>query len=167
MAFVPSLLVAVVLCWKGRIWIRALPAMLLGGGIIVATTGVWMMFPVGSITTIKVVVAVHAAAARAVARARAGEGPTLIECKTYRHRRHTERRTQQDDRPPDEVAAWVERDPIERLVKSLRQQQGQLSEEEWQAMDAEILARIEAAVAFAEASPVPAPESALEDVFAD
>ena len=113
------------------------------------------------------VLAVHAAAARAVARARAGDGPTLIECKTYRHRRHTERATQQDDRPADEVAAWIERDPIERLVRSLRQQQGQLSEEEWQAMDAEILARIEAAVAFAEASPVPAPESALEDVFAD
>ena len=107
------------------------------------------------------VVAVHAAAARAVARARAGE------CKTYRHRRHTERPTQQDDRPADEVAAWIERDPIERLVNSLRQQQGQLSEDEWRAMDAEILARIEAAVAFAEASPVPAPESALEDVFAD
>ena len=113
------------------------------------------------------VLAVHAAAARAVARARAGEGPTLIECKTYRHRRHTERLTQQDDRPAGEVAAWIERDPIERLVNSLRQQQGQLSEDEWRAMDAEILARIEAAVAFAEASPVPAPESALEDVFAD
>jgi len=113
------------------------------------------------------VLAVHAAAADAVARARTGAGPTLVECKTYRHRRHTERPTQQDDRPAAEIAAWLERDPIERLARSLRQQQGQLSEEEWQAMDAEILRVIEAAAVFAEASPVPAPDAALEDVFAD
>ena len=113
------------------------------------------------------VLAVHEAAATAVARARAGDGPTLIECKTYRHRRHTERPTQQDDRPADEVAAWLGRDPIERLAGSLRAQQGQLDDAEWEAMDAEILRTVEAAVAFAEASPVPAPEAALDDVYAD
>jgi pyruvate dehydrogenase E1 component alpha subunit len=113
------------------------------------------------------VLAVYEAASAAVARARAGGGPTLIECKTYRHRRHTERPTQQDDRPADEVAAWLGRDPIERLAGSLRAQQGQLDDAEWEAMDAEILRTIEAAVAFAEASPVPAPEAALDDVYAD
>jgi pyruvate dehydrogenase E1 component alpha subunit len=112
------------------------------------------------------VLAVHAAAAQAVARARAGEGPTLLECKTYRHRRHTERPDQPDDRPTDEVERWIARDPIERLAAQLRGQQGQLSDDEWQSMDAEIRAAIGAAVAFAEASPVPRPESALDDVFA-
>jgi len=113
------------------------------------------------------VLAVHEAAAAAVARARAGDGPSLIECKTYRHRRHTERPTQPDDRPAEEIAAWMARDPIARLSASLRQQQGQLSDEEWQAMDEEGLRAIDAAVTFAQASPVPAPEAALEDVFAD
>ncbi len=113
------------------------------------------------------VIAVHEAAAAAVARARAGQGPTLIECKTYRLRRHTERPTQADRRPAAEIEAWRARDPIPRLVAHLQAQQGQLSEQEWQAMDAEILAEVEAAVAFAEASPFPEPEAALEDVFAD
>jgi len=113
------------------------------------------------------VLAVHEAAAAAVARARAGDGPSLIECKTYRHRRHTERPTQPDDRPAEEIAAWMARDPIARLSASLREQQGQLSDEEWQAMDEEVLRAIDAAVTFAQASPVPAPEAALEDVFAD
>lgn len=113
------------------------------------------------------VLAVHDAASTAVARARAGDGPTLIECKTYRHRRHTERPDQPDDRPADELAAWLRQDPIERLVTRLREQQGQLGDEEWDAMDREILRQIDAAVAFAEASPVPPPEAALQDVFAD
>ncbi len=110
--------------------------------------------------------AVHAAAAEAVARARAGEGPSLIECKTYRWRLHTERPGQVDYRPEAEIAVWRERDPIKRLAEHLQQQQGQLTEEEWQAMDREILAAVQAAVEFAEASPFPAPEAALEDVFA-
>ena len=113
------------------------------------------------------VLAVHEAASTAIARARAGDGPSLIECKTYRHRRHTERPDQPDDRPADELEAWLRRDPIERLVARLRAQQGQLGDEEWEAMDREILRAIDVAVAFAEASPVPCPEAALEDVFAD
>lgn len=115
------------------------------------------------------VLAVHRAAQDAIARARAGEGPSLIECKTYRHRRHTERADQPDDRPPEEVAAWMaeDKDPITRLVHYLKAHQGQFSEEEWQAMDREILARIDKAVAFAKASPFPKNEAALDDIFAD
>ena len=111
------------------------------------------------------VLAVHAATIEAVARARAGEGPTLMECKTYRHCRHTERVNQQDDRPPEEIAHWMKRDPIDRLIRELRDQQGQLSEDEWQAMDREVLARIERAVEFAQASPLPALEDVEADVF--
>jgi pyruvate dehydrogenase E1 component alpha subunit len=112
--------------------------------------------------------AVHEAASKAVARARAGEGPTLIECKTYRHRPHTERKGQPDHRPREEVALWMSdaRDPIARLVAHLKRQQGQLTDDEWKEMDSEILARIERAVAFARASPFPRPEAATEDVFA-
>jgi pyruvate dehydrogenase E1 component alpha subunit len=113
------------------------------------------------------VLAVYEAAREAVARARAGEGPTLLECKTYRWRAHTERKGQPDYRPKEEIEAWKKEDPIARLIKHLKAQQGQLSEEEWQQMDKEILAAIEKSVAFAEASPFPAPEKALEDVFAD
>jgi pyruvate dehydrogenase E1 component alpha subunit len=113
------------------------------------------------------VLAVYEAAREAVARARAGEGPTLLECKTYRWRAHTERKGQPDYRPKEEIEAWKKEDPIARLIKHLKAQQGQLSEEEWQKMDKEILAAIEKSVAFAEASPFPAPEKALEDVFAD
>jgi TPP-dependent pyruvate/acetoin dehydrogenase alpha subunit len=112
--------------------------------------------------------AVHEAASKAVARARAGEGPTLIECKTYRHRAHTERKGQTDYRPREEVALWMSdaRDPIARLVAHLKRQQGQLTDDEWKEMDSEIRARIERAVAFARASPFPQPEAATEDVFA-
>jgi TPP-dependent pyruvate/acetoin dehydrogenase alpha subunit len=112
------------------------------------------------------VLAVHAVASTAVARARAGQGPTLIECKTYRHRRHTERAGQPDLRPPEEIAAWMKKDPIDQLVNLLKSQQGQLSDEEWLQMDAEVMASIERSVDFAKASPFPSLDAALEDVYA-
>jgi TPP-dependent pyruvate/acetoin dehydrogenase alpha subunit len=112
------------------------------------------------------VLAVYKVASEAVARARAGEGPTLIECKTYRHRRHTERAAQPDLRPPEEVAEWMRKDPIDRLVNLLKSQQGQLSDEEWLQMDAEVMASIERSVEFARASPFPSRDAALEDVYA-
>lgn len=112
------------------------------------------------------VVAVYRAAAEAVERARAGEGPTLIECKTYRWGAHTERPNQPDLRPAEEIAAWKAKDPIKRLVEHLQSQQGQLSEEEWAEMDREIQQTIEDSVAFAKASPFPSLESSLDDVFA-
>jgi len=109
--------------------------------------------------------AVYDAATTAVARARAGDGPTLIECKTYRWGRHTERPSQAEPRPATEVEEWRTRDPIPRLVEALKAQQGQLTDEEWEEMDREILARISSAVAYAKASAFPKPEAALDDVF--
>lgn len=113
--------------------------------------------------------AVHGAATEAIARARAGDGPTLIEAKTYRHRRHTERVDQPDVRPAEEIAAWMQadKDPIPRLIAHLQAQQGQLSDAELADMEAAVAADIRAAVEFAEASPFPALDSALEDVFAE
>jgi TPP-dependent pyruvate/acetoin dehydrogenase alpha subunit len=109
--------------------------------------------------------AVNQAAYRAVQRARAGEGPTLIECKTYRWRAHTERKTQPDPRDRAEIEEWKRKDPIAQLARQLEEQQ-QLRAAEWQAMKVEVQGEIEAAVAFAERSPFPAPEQAVEDVFA-
>ncbi len=109
--------------------------------------------------------AVNRAAYHAVQRARQGEGPTLIECKTYRWRAHTERKTQPDPREKPEIEAWKKKDPIVLLMGQLEKQQ-QLSAADWQAMQAEVQREIDAAVAFAEESPFPTPEHAAEDVFA-
>ena len=113
------------------------------------------------------VLAVHQAAAQAIQRARAGDGPSLIECKTYRHRRHTERHNQPDSRTPEEIAFWQSKDPIDRLRQHLQAQTDQFSDADWQHMDQQILAEIEAAVSFAKASPFPKLDAALQDVFAE
>jgi TPP-dependent pyruvate/acetoin dehydrogenase alpha subunit len=109
--------------------------------------------------------AVYQAANRAVDRARSGGGPSLIECKTYRWRAHTERRGQPDPRDPAEVEAWKAKDAIAQLARQL-EAQGDLGPAGFEAIDREVMAAIEAAVAFAEASPFPDPERATDDVFA-
>jgi acetoin:2,6-dichlorophenolindophenol oxidoreductase subunit alpha len=109
--------------------------------------------------------AVYQAAARAVARARAGDGPTLIECKTYRWRSHTERIGQPDFRTPEEIESWKAKDPIARLSGQLVAQ-GSMTEDDLRAVDDEVQASIAASVAFAEASPFPTPEQALDDMYA-
>ena len=110
--------------------------------------------------------AVHQAANQAIERARRGDGPSLIEAKTYRHRRHTERPDQPDSRSPQEIKSWEEKDPIDRL-KTHMISEGHLTEADWQALDKAVLGDIEAAVAFAKASPFPKLDAALDDVFAD
>jgi acetoin:2,6-dichlorophenolindophenol oxidoreductase subunit alpha len=111
------------------------------------------------------IVAVHQAAIRAVDRARSGGGPTLIECKTYRQRAHTERKGQPDPRDKAEVATWTQKDPIALLGRQMRDQ-GDLDDAGLQTIEREVMAALEAAVAFAEASPFPLPEQATDDVFA-
>jgi TPP-dependent pyruvate/acetoin dehydrogenase alpha subunit len=89
----------------------------------------------------------------------------LIECKTYRWRAHTERKGQPDPRDAAERDAWMRRDPIALLDRRLRDQ-GELDDAGLQAIEREIMGALEAAVAFAEASPFPLPEQATDDVFA-
>jgi TPP-dependent pyruvate/acetoin dehydrogenase alpha subunit len=108
--------------------------------------------------------AVHQAATRAVDRARSGGGPTLIECKTYRWRAHTERRGQPDPRDQVEIEAWKRKDPIARLARQLRDQ-GDFNDAELETMERDVMATVETAVAFADASPFPTPEQATDDVF--
>jgi acetoin:2,6-dichlorophenolindophenol oxidoreductase subunit alpha len=112
------------------------------------------------------VLAVYEVAEAAVKRARAGQGPTLIECKTYRWRAHTEIKGTPDRRPPEEIEEWKQKDPIARLATRL-QAQGHLTEAAWKKMDEEILQTIEDAVTFAKESPFPGLDTALEDVFAE
>ena len=119
----------------------------------------------GSVVDGNDVFAVHQAASTAVARARSGDGPTLIECKTYRQRAHTERAGQPDPRDRAEIAAWMRQDPIARL-ESLLRDQDELDDAGLRTMEGEIMTAIDAAVAFAEASPFPLPEQATDDVFA-
>jgi pyruvate dehydrogenase E1 component alpha subunit len=109
--------------------------------------------------------AVYQAANAAVERARSGGGPSLIECKTYRWRAHTERRGQPDPRDAAEREAWQRRDPIALLVRQLREQ-GELDDTRLQTIERDIMAALDDAAAFAEASPFPLPEQATEDVFA-
>jgi acetoin:2,6-dichlorophenolindophenol oxidoreductase subunit alpha len=110
------------------------------------------------------VFAVHQAASAAIDRARSGGGPTLIECKTYRWRAHTERKGQPDPRDATEIEAWRRKDPIALLERQLRDQD-ELDDAGLQAIERDIIGAIEAAVAFAEASPFPLAEQATDDVF--
>jgi TPP-dependent pyruvate/acetoin dehydrogenase alpha subunit len=111
------------------------------------------------------VFAVYQAAHTAAERARHGGGPTLIECKTYRWRSHTERRGLPDPRDKAEVDAWQRRDPIGLLEQRLIEQ-GELDGAGLKAIEAEVMRDLEAAIAFAEASPLPLAEQATDDVFA-
>ena len=109
--------------------------------------------------------AVYEAASEAVARARAGKGPTLLECKTYRQRGHFE-----GDpaiyKPKEEQAAWMEKDPMPRFAKFLVDN-GVCTEEEVKAMDDQVAKEIEDSIAFADAQPIPSLESAVVDVYSD
>ncbi len=110
------------------------------------------------------VLAVHAAAGEAVAAARGGAGPTLLECKTYRfggHSRGDARRYRTDE----EERRWRERDPVLRLGDWLVQARG-IVRAALQQIDEEVAAEIERAVERARSSAEPRPEQALEGVYA-
>lgn len=110
------------------------------------------------------VLRVRQATLAAVARARQGEGPSLIENKTYRIKGHFEGDPQRY-RTEKEVEDWQNRkDPIRRFAAFLTKQNVLTSELDQQIQD-EAAARLKEAVAFAENSPFPEPEEALEDLF--
>ena len=110
------------------------------------------------------VLAVYEAVGEAVARARKGEGPTLIECKTYRWRGHFEG-DMQTYKPKEEVEEWMKKDPIPRFRRKLVET-GVLTEKEADEIDQAMLEEMDEAVKFAKESPFPAPEETLEDVYA-
>jgi len=110
------------------------------------------------------VLEVYKSMCEAVEKARSGEGPTLIECKTYRQKGHS-RVDPAKYRPKEEVQEWLSKDPVKFFKKKLI--------EEYSFTDAELgdvekraLNTIEEAVKFASESPYPLPEEALESVYA-
>ena len=107
--------------------------------------------------------AVRAVALDAVAAARAGRGPTLIEAKSYRISPHSAA-TPSDNRSPAELDRWRANDPIVRLTKVLEQLG--LTDEDQAKMLAGVEEEIDDAVSFATASPVPTAGEELEDVYA-
>jgi 2-oxoisovalerate dehydrogenase E1 component len=110
------------------------------------------------------VLAVAAAAEEAVRRARAGEGPTLIECKTYRTRPHAEGMGDYAYRTREEVEAWRAKCPIQALRKRLID--GKVAKEsELAAIEKEVGERTSAALKTAEADPWPAEATATLHVF--
>ncbi len=102
------------------------------------------------------VLAVHEAAADAVRRARAGEGPTLLECQTYRHYGHS-RSDPATYRPAEEVERWLARDPLDIARGSLLE--GGMSEEDLDAEAEQIRVAVREAVESARAAPFPDPEA--------
>ena len=112
------------------------------------------------------VLATYAAADKAVARARAGDGPTLIECKTYRWRGHHEGDPNQGERyrTKEEISEWMEKCPIQRFSRKLLKEKV-TTRKELEAIDLEINAAIDAAVEFAAQSDFPDPDEMYEDVY--
>ena len=111
-------------------------------------------------------VAVHEAAEVAIARAREGAGPTMLECKTYRFYDHVGVRGMGlNYRTDEEVVEWQQRDPIN-LYEARLAELEVLSPEAAAAIHEEVTAEVRAAVEFAESSPFPDPDTLLEDVYA-
>jgi pyruvate dehydrogenase E1 component alpha subunit len=111
--------------------------------------------------------AVFQVASEAVERARTDGGPTLIELKTYRYTGHAiSNPICAIGRPDEEIEAWKLRDPIVGFETFLLEA-GRLSREELQSLRAAAVARVDAAVEFAESSPLPSPETALENVYTE
>jgi len=107
---------------------------------------------------------VYKATLEALERARAGEGPTLLEAITYRYLGHSKSDANLY-RTREEIQTWRKQDPIQRFAAVL-EGEGVLQENEWQRLDEEAKQRIEEAFEKASKEPDPEPESALEDVYA-
>ena len=110
------------------------------------------------------VIAVYEAASEAVARARRGDGPSIVECKTWRHRGHFEGDPGKY-KDPEEQKAWLAKDPIPRIEVKLIEL-GMTTQADIDAMRAKVDEETEAAIKFAEDSPEPGDDELLTDVWA-
>jgi acetoin:2,6-dichlorophenolindophenol oxidoreductase subunit alpha len=109
---------------------------------------------------------VYQATAKAVKRARAGEGPSLLECKTYRWRGHHEGDPNQGARyrTKEEIESWKKKCPLDRLSQQLLKSKA-ATKKKIKAIDAEVTAAIDEAVAFAKDSPFPSTDELYDDVY--
>lgn len=110
------------------------------------------------------VLAVYVALRDAAARARAGEGPTFLECVTYRMGAHSSSDDPSRYRSSEEVALWATRDPVDRFRRYLARR-GLVTEASDEALLAELTAEISAAIAEAERHPNAAREQIFDDVY--
>jgi pyruvate dehydrogenase E1 component alpha subunit len=107
--------------------------------------------------------AVYEVVKQAVERARAGQGPTLVEAKTYRYKGHS-RTDPAAYRPAGELEQWQARDPIVILAERMKQA-GQLTDGQLAQMQQQAQEAVQEATTWALAQPYPAPEAALEDIW--
>jgi 2-oxoisovalerate dehydrogenase E1 component alpha subunit len=112
------------------------------------------------------VLAVYEVVKEAVERARKGEGPTLIEAKTYRMTAHSSDDDDRRYREREEIEDWRQKDPILRFERYLMEN-GIMSEEKKEEIEAEIKAEVAEASEYAEEAPFADPEEALERVYAE
>lgn len=109
--------------------------------------------------------AVHEAVTRAAARARKGDGPTLLEFRTYRYKGHS-MSDPAKYRTKGEVEEYKQRDPVE-VVKATLVDNGWATDKELEVLDAKILSIVEESVKFAEESSYPDPSEAFTDVYVE
>jgi pyruvate dehydrogenase E1 component alpha subunit len=109
------------------------------------------------------VIAVYEAAAEAISRARQGKGPSLVECKTYRHRGHFEG-DPCDYRNNEELEEWKEKDPIPRLEQKLLEME-LLADSKIEEIKSTLQKELAGAEQFAEKSPFPDVSELTEDVY--
>ena len=112
------------------------------------------------------VVAIYEAAEAAVAKARSGGGASLIECRTYRTRVHAEGMGESGYRSQEEIDRWKARDPIAAFARRVVEA-GDLTDADLQAVDDQITAEIQDAVAFATDSPWPDPATVADHIYGE
>jgi len=149
---------------QNNLWAESVPATLQAGITDFADRAKAYGFP-GVTIDGNDIVAVHKTAAEAIAKARAGEGPTLIECKTYRWYGHSEI-DPADYRGHEELEDWKKRDPVPRAEKLLTDL-GILSTEKREALVDQINQEIDAAIAAVDKAPYAQPEEAYNDVYSE
>jgi pyruvate dehydrogenase E1 component alpha subunit len=108
---------------------------------------------------------VYRCASEAVKRARRGEGPTLLECKTYRLKGHS-RFDAATYRPKEEVEEWIKKDAVKRMRDRLLEDRI-AKEDELKKIEDEVKSRIEEAANYAKSAPQPDPNTVSEGVYAD
>ncbi len=113
------------------------------------------------------VLTVYDAVRTAVDRARAGQGPSFVEVVTYRFNEHSEGlRLAVDYRDAEQKAAWLQRDPI-KLFRAHMLEQGVADEATLAGLEAEVMAEVDASVAFANDSPFPELSDAFKDIYTE
>ncbi len=147
---------------QNNLWAESVPASLAAGIVDFSERARAYGFP-GVTIDGNDVFNVHTVAAEAIARARSGGGPTLIECKTYRWYGHSEI-DPADYRAQEELEAWKQKDPLPRAEKVLMDQ-GILTLEKREALAEQFSQEIDAAIAAVEKAPYSEPEEAYNDVY--